>query len=375
MLRAMQLFILILLISGDITAQSIAREIIYAGTSSRDSKGLYVFGFDRKSGTLTELQTVNEGVNPNFMALSVDRKLLYVVYSKGAADDGNGAVMSFRINPATGFLTKLNEQSANGRGPAHVSVDPKGRYIYVSNYGDGSLAAYPVNKDGSLAQASDVIKHAGSSIVVGRQEAPHVHSAIPSADGKYLYVSDLGVDKIFIYRVNDAGKLLPAEMPFASSTAGSGPRHFVIHPNQKFAYSAEEISSTLASYNLDKATGALTALERLRMIPADFTDRNSAADLHFSPDARFLYASNRGHETLGIYRVNSKDGKLTLLGYESTGGKHPRNFLIDKKGEYAFAANQNTGNVVVFRRDQRTGLLSRIGDDIDIPGVVCLIQL
>jgi 6-phosphogluconolactonase len=366
---------LVLLTAKDMAAQNDRNEIIYAGTSSRESKGLYVFKFDRAKGTLTELQAVNDGVNPNFMALSVDRRFLYVIYSRGSASDGNGIVTSYRVHPTTGHLTRLNEQSANGRGPAHVSVDPKGRFVYVSNYGDGSLAAYPINKDGSLAEASDVVKHSGSSIVVGRQEAPHVHSAIPSADGKYLYVSDLGVDKIYIYKVSGTGKLLPAEMPFAASTPGAGPRHFVIHPNQKFAYSAEEISSTLASFNLNNNNGALTPLERVQMIPSDFTERNSAADLHFSPDANFLYASNRGHETLGIYSVDGKSGKLKLLGYESTGGKHPRNFLVDKRGEFVFVANQNTGNVVVFRRDHKTGLLNRIGDDINIPGVVCLIQL
>lgn len=373
-LRSLQIFLLLLLMSGNAVAQTKKNEIIYAGSSSREGKGIYVFGFDRKLGTLTELQTLNEGANPNFMAFSVDRKFLYVVYSKGTLNDGNGAVMSFTINPKNGFLTKLNEQSATGKGPAHISMDPKGRYVYVSNYGEGSLAVYPIGKDGSLDKASDVIKHSGSSIVVGRQEGPHAHSAIPSADGRFLYVSDLGVDKIFIYKVNDGGKLAPAEVPFYSNTPGSGPRHFAIHPNGKFAYSAEEISSTLASFKVDKATGNLLPIERLRMIPEDFAGVNSAADLHFSPDGKFLYASNRGHETLGIYTVNPNDGKLLLVGYEATGGKHPRNFMVDKKGEYVLVGNQNTNNIVVFKRDKQSGLLSRIGQDVMVPGAVFLIQ-
>lgn len=351
-------------------------DIIYAGTSStRGSKGIYVFEFDRIQGKLRELQTLTEGNSPGFLALSPDRGMLYSIYGKGTLTDGNGSVMAFRIDRATGLLTKVNEQSAGGKGPAHISVDPKGRFVYVSNYGDGTLSVLPINKDGSLAIASDFIKHSGSSIVVGRQEAPHIHSAIPSADGKFLYVSDLGIDKIMIYKVDDKGKLSPAEVPFSTSTPGSGPRHFTIHPNGKFAYSAEELSSTVASFRINKKNGALIPLERVNMLPQGFNESNSAADIHFSPDGNFLYASNRGHESLVIYRVNSRNGMLTLVGHEGTGGKHPRNFMIDKKGEFALTANQNTDNVVIFRRDKITGKLMPTGEQVKVPAVICLIQL
>lgn len=368
------LVITMFLVMNIVSAQS--RDIIYAGTSStRGSKGIYVFEFDRIQGKLEELQTVTEGTSPGFLALSPDREMLYSIYSKGTLTDGNGSVMAFKIDRTTGLLTKVNEQSAGGKGPAHISVDPKGRFVYVSNYGDGTLSVLPINKDGSLAHASDFIKHNGSSIVVGRQEGPHIHSAIPSADGKFIYVSDLGIDKIMIYKVGENGKLSPADVPFYTSTPGSGPRHFTIHPNGKFAYSAEEISSTVASFKVNKQNGSLTALERVNMPPKGFTERNSAADIHFSPDGKFLYASNRGHESLVIFKMNSRTGKLALVGHEGTGGKHPRNFMIDKKGEFALTANQNTDNIVIFRRDKKTGKLKPTGNQVTVPAVICLIQL
>ena len=374
MKRIICLAITVLVIMEGLSAQT--REIIYAGTSStRGSKGIYVFEFDRIQGKLKELQTLTEGNSPGFMALSPDRQMLYSIYGKGTLTDGNGSVMAFKIDKITGLLTKVNEQSAGGQGPAHISVDPKGRFAYVSNYGDGTLSVLPINKDGSLANSSDFIKHTGSSIVVGRQETPHIHSAIPSADGRFLYISDLGIDKIMIYKVNDNGKLTPADIPFSTSTSGSGPRHFTIHPNGKFAYSAEELSSTVASFRVNKKNGALYPIERLNMLPNGFTERNSAADIHFSPDGKFLYASNRGHESLVIYKANSRNGKLTLVGHEGTGGKHPRNFMIDKNGEFALTANQNTDNIVIFRRDKQTGKLMPTGDQVMVPAVTCLIQL
>lgn len=372
------LFIAVILyVSGnEVLFAQTAKDIFYAGSSSsRGSKGIYVFEFDRKEGKLKELQTVTEGTSPGFLAISPDKKYLYSIYGKGTRTDGNGSVMSFKIDPSTGFLTKLNEQSSEGRGPAHISIDPKGRFAYVSNYGDGTIAVLPINKDGTLAKASDFIQHKGSSIVKGRQEGPHVHSAIPSDNGKYIYVSDLGIDKIMIYEVQNDGKLRPAIIPFAQNTPGSGPRHFTIHPNENFAYSAEELSSTIASFRVDKKTGALSSLERVNMLPEGFTESNTAADIHFSKDGKFLYASNRGHESLVIFRIDPKNGKMSLVGHENTGGKHPRNFMIDKRGEFAFTTNQNSDNIVVYNRDIETGKLTPNGEQAIVPGVSCLLQL
>lgn len=369
---------LILFVAGssELSAQPGSNDIIYAGTSSaRGSKGIYVLEFDRKQGKLKELQTLTEGSGPGFLALSPDRKFLYSIYGKGTLGDGKSAVMSFKIDPASGFLTKLNEQSAEGKGSAHISIDPKGRYAYVSNYGEGSITVLPINNDGTLAKASEHIRHTGKSIDPDRQTKPYPHSAIPSADGKFLYVSDLGTDKIMIYQVLEGAKLKPASVPFADVVAGSGPRHFKIHPNGKLAYSVGEMSNTIVGFRVNKKTGALSTIERLNMLPEGFKDVSYASDVHFSPDGKFIYASNRGHESLVIYSVNAKSGKLTLVGHEPTGGKHPRNFMMDRKGEFVLVGNMNTDNVVVFNRDKETGKLKPNGVQYTIPGITCLIQL
>ena len=343
-------------------------DILYTGTySTRGSKGIYVLQFDRKQGKLTELQTVSGGSNPSFVAVNPNRKFVYSIN-----ENRNGEVTSFQINPFNGFLTKINEQPSIG-GPAHVSVDPKGRFVYVSNYGGGTLSIYPLKKDGSLGVASGIIRHDGSGPNAQRQKEPHTHSAVPSLNGKFVYVSDLGIDKIMIYQVKD-GTLTPAESPYFKSTPGSGPRHFALHPSGKFAFSAEELTSTITSLRVDKSTGALTQMERVSMLPEGFTATSSAADIHVSPDGKFVYASNRGHDSLVIYAIDPATGKLTFVGHESTGGKVPRGFMMDSKGEYILAGNQNTDNIVVFKRDRSTGKLTRMGEQ-KVPAPVCIQQL
>lgn len=344
-------------------------DILYTGTfSTRGSKGIYVFNFDRKSGKLTEVQTVESGTSPSFMDFSPDRKYLYSING-----DREGLVVAYKINPENGFLTKINEQPSKG-GPAHVSVDPKGRFVYISNYGGGTLNVFPLNKDGSLAAASEIIKYEGSGPNLQRQKAPHTHSAVPSKDGKFLYVSDLGTDKIMIYQVKKNGKLQPANTPFFKSTSGAGPRHFAFHPSGKFAFSVNELTSTITSLLVNRSTGALTSIEEMNMFPEDFKGTTYAADVHVSPDGKFVYASNRGHDSLVILAIDQATGKLTLVGHESTGGKYPRNFMIDSKGEFVLAANQNSDNILIFKRDKSTGKLTRIGE-YNVPAPVCIQQL
>ena len=354
-----------------------SKEILYAGTySDRGSKGIYVYQFDRATAKLTELQTVTEGKSPNYLEVHPNKKYLYAVYNEGLQKvDQNGRVMSFKIDPATGFLTKLNEVSSYGRGPAHVNVDPKGRFVYVSNYGEGNFSVYRIAPDGSLGEVTDTIRHTGKGADTARQKAPHVHSIIPSEDGKFIYVSDLGIDKVMIYQVDDkTGKVTPAKSPFGSNPPASGPRHFAIHPNGKFAFSAEEMSSTVSSFKRDPSTGGLTKLDRISMIPADFKEVNSAADIHFSPDGKFLYASNRGHQSLVIYSIDANSGKMTLVGNEDTHGRHPRNFCMDSKGQYVFVANRDTDNITIFKRDANTGKLAYTGENTTSM-VVCIKQL
>lgn len=361
-----------------VAQQSGSKEILYVGTfSDRGSQGIYVFQFDRASGKLTELQTVSGKESPSFLEIHPNGKYLYAVYREGMSkDDKSGTVTAYKIEQSTGKLTRINEQSSEGAGPCHVSLDPKGKFAYVSNYGGGNLAVYPVNKDGSLGKSSDVVQHEGGSVNQDRQQEPHMHSIIPTGNGKFIYASDLGIDKIMIYKVDHkTGKLSAAKVPFVENTPGSGPRHFALHPNGNFAFSAEELSSTIASFRVDKATGALSQTDRVNMLPEDFDGNNSAADIHISPDGKFVYASNRGHDSLVIYAIDPDTGKLTFAGHENTRGGHPRNFCIDHKGTYVFVANRDNDNVVVFKRDAASGKLTYTGEEVNVPAAVCIQQL
>lgn len=350
-------------------------DILYAATTpGHESKGIYVLKFDRKTEKLSILQTVIDKRNPNFLAVDPTRKYLYVICGEGlTADDPSGTVLAFSIDPETGLLKKLNQQSSEGRGPAHVSVDPKGRYVYVANYSEGNFAIYPIGPDGSLGKAKQVQQYQGSGFDTALQKAPFVHSVTPSEDGKFIYASSLGLDRLMIYRVSDSGAFLPAQLPFASSTPGAGPRHFTIHPNGRFAWSVEEITTSIAAYDRDPASGALKPKERFKMVPPTFKGNTSGADIHLSPDGRFLYASIRDLDKIAVYSVNGKTGRLVPVALEDTHGDHPRNFCIDQKGEYVFVENMLSDNIALFKRDQKTGRITYLGD-VKIPHVACLVQ-
>lgn len=370
---------LLMFMCFSLKAQTPSKERLYVGTySDRGSKGIYVMEFDRASGKLSELQTLEDKQSPSFLTIHPNRKFLYAVYREGMnEDDKNGTVTAFRIDPKSGKLSKLNEQSSHGAGPCHISIDPKGKLAYVSNYGGGNLAVYPLNPDGSLGMATDVIQHEGSSVNTNRQQAPHMHSIIPSENGDHLYASDLGIDKIMIYRPErERGEIKPAQPAYAASTPGAGPRHFTLHPNGKLAFSIEELSSTIAAYTVDQKTGALKAVDRVPTLPEGTqVQNNTTADIHVSPDGKYVYASNRGHDSIVIYAIDADSGKLSYVGHEGSGGAHPRNFCIDSQGEFVFVANRDNDNVVIFERDANSGKLSPTGSEAHIPAAVCIQQL
>lgn len=352
-------------------------EILYVGTSSeRGSKGIYIFEFDRNNKAFREIQTLTHKESPTFLEVHPNGQFLFAVYREGLEkDDKSGTVASFRINQDTGTIQLINERSTEGAGPCHVSVDPKGDYVYVSNYGGGNLSVFPVREDGSLEPASDIVQHTGSSIHPSRQKQAYMHSIIPAKQGDFIYASDLGVDKIFTYKINrDSGKLSPADNPSVSSTPGSGPRHFTIHPDNQLAFSVEELTSTIASFRIDPQTGALTSLERVPMLSADFPlDKSStAADIHVSPDGKYLYASNRGEDNLVIYSIDAENGKLELVGHESTRGGHPRNFYVDHTGDFVLVANRDNDHFVLFDRDKGSGKLAFTGKEVHVPAAVCI---
>ncbi len=355
-----------LLFSGSAIAQKkMKKELLYIGTYTPNGEGIYLYSFDREKISFEQIDISASKKSPTFLAFHPSGQVLY------AADEGAGMIEAYKIDAATGKLSPVGEKPAHGNGPCHISVDPKARFVYVSNYGSGDLAVYHLNKDGSFGELADTIQNVGT----GNQK-PHMHSIIPSADGKFIYASDLGVDKIFIYAVDKvSGKLSPAKTPFVELAKGAGPRHFEIHPNGKYAYSAAELNNTVTVYERDPKSGVLTAVQIIPMLPEGFTAKSSAADIHLSPDARFLYASNRGHESIVIYQVDSQTGRLSPVGHENTGGKHPRNFLMDKQGEFLMVANKDSDNIVVFSRDKVSGKLTNTGKELQVPNPVCILQV
>lgn len=348
--------------------------LLYVGTytsGKSKSEGIYIYRMNATTGELKRQGVASGTPDPSFLAIDPSRRFLYAANETGNfLGKKNGGVTSFAIDQKTGALKKLNEVSSPGV-PAHVSVHPSGKAVVAANYGGGNIAIYPVKADGSLAEASDVAQHSGKGGDPKRQDGPHAHSAIFDAAGRYVFAPDLGIDKIMIYKVDAArGKFLPNG--FAVTKPAAGPRHFDFHPSGKFAYVINELDSTTTAFSYDKTTGKLTELQTLSTLPADYKQTSYCADVHVHPSGRFLYGSNRGHNSIVIFSIDPSSGKLTLVGHESTRGNWPRNFGIDPAGRFLLAANQNSDSVATFRIDEATGKLSPVGNVLEIPAPVCL---
>jgi 6-phosphogluconolactonase len=342
-------------------------------TNNGNSKGIYCYRFDLASGKLTSVG-VTEGIkNPSFVAIHPTGKYLYAV-SEVADADGKpgGAVSAFALNRKTGQLTPLNHQSSEGAGPCHVNVDKTGRCALVANFGSGSVASLPIKQDGSLEKAASAIQHEGSSVHPTRQKSPHAHSFNLSPDNRFAFAADLGIDKIMIYKLDPAkATLTPNDPAFGKVPAGSGPRHFSFHPSGRFAYVCDEITSAVTAFAYDANKGALTEIQTISTLPAE-DEKNSTAEIQVHPSGKFVYCSNRGHDSLAIFTIDEKTGKLTAAGHQKTLGRTPRNFGIDPTGAYIVACNQGTDNVAVFKVDPTSGKLTQVGEPISIPTPVCV---
>ncbi|HCN82897.1 MAG TPA: 3-carboxymuconate cyclase [Sphingobacteriaceae bacterium] len=364
--NAIMLLTLAALTSGSY-AQGVKYQLLIGSYNTpAKPEGIYVYDFNTQTGELNHKTTTN-AASPSYLAVSPDRKHVYAV-----SEDQSQSVNAFGYNSASGKLTFLNKQDTGGGSPTYVSIDATGKYVFVANYAGGNFAAVPVLKDGSLGTDIQYIKHEGSS-VNRRQTKPFAHSTVISPDNKYLFVSDLGIDKINIYKFDPkkSPSLSPSEPAFVSLAPGSGPRHFTFHPNKKFAYLIQEINGTITAF--DYKDGNLKILQTVSIVPEGFTGRVGAADIHVSPDGKFLYGSNRGDANdLSIYAINQTDGKLTFVGRQSTLGKTPRNFAIDPTGNFLLAANQDSNDIFVFKRNQKTGLLTPTGQKITISKPSCL---
>jgi 6-phosphogluconolactonase len=348
---------------------------LFVGTyTSGKSKGIYVFQFNSKTGEVQWVSNTDSSSNPSFLAVAPNGKYLYAVNETGREQPGHVSAYSF--DKTKGELSFINKQLSGGDDPCFITTDPTGRWAVVANYSGGNLSALPINRDGSLAAYTQLIQHKGSSANKQRQEKAHVHSSFFSPDYQYILAPDLGTDKVMVYQFNASAKkpMQPAPVPFAASTPGSGPRHLAFHPSRKYAYLVEEMTGTVKVYAYNK--GALSGLQTIATHPADFKGQPGSADIHVSPDGKFLYASNRGDENnLAIFSINPSSGRLTSVGYQPVQGAQPRNFMIDPTGKWLLVANQKTSNIVVYRRDLATGLLQPTLQQVEVPNPVCLQML
>ena len=373
LLRSTILLSAILYCSGAAQAE---RYRVFVGTYTGGdsiSKGVYSCEFDAETGKLSEPVLAAELINPSFLAIHPSGKYLYAVneVSEGPGR-GNGAVTALTIN-ADGTLTKINHQASEGGAPCHCNVDSTGTNLLIANYGGGNVAVYPISEVGSLKPVSCNIQHEGSSVDKSRQGAPHAHSINISSDNKFAYAADLGLDKIMIYKLDaEAHTLTPASQPAALVTPGGGPRHFAIHPSSKFAYTNNEITMVVTGFSRNPEDGSLKAIQEISTIPAGFDGRKSTAECLVHPSGKFLYVSNRGHETITAFMIDQETGLLTYVENESTGGKEPRNFFIDPSGKWLLAENQNSDTVYVFSIDQQTGALKPTGDFVTVGRPVCI---
>ncbi len=350
---------------------------VYIGTYTKtSSKGIYLLELDLANGKLEPVGLVGETVNPTFLAFHPNQPLLYAI-GEIADFEGKkaGAVSAFSIASKTGKLTMLNQQPSQGPGPCHVTVDRTGRWVLVANYRGGSVACLPIQEGGRLGAATSFVQHVGSGPNPRRQEGPHAHSINMDPTNRFAFAADLGLDKILIYRLDlEKGQLNPNQPAWASVPAGSGPRHLAFHPNGRFAYIINEMGCTVTAFRYNAEHGSLETLETVSTLPEGFVADSTitTAEVQVHPSGKFLYGSNRGHQSIAVFAIDPDTGKLSAIAHTSTEGKTPRNFGIDPTGTYLLAANQDTDNVVLFRIDKETGKLSPTGQSVNIPMPVCV---
>ncbi len=351
-----------------------ADSLVYFGTyTNTTSKGIYVSTLS-DDGKLSPPTLAAESKSPSFLAADPKGKYLYSANESGSTTNAAGAVTSFSIDRATGKLTQLNEQSSQGKGPCHVAVDPTGKVLLAANYDNGSLASFPLAADGKIQDATAGFAHKGKSANPQRQEGPHAHCVAFSPSGQFALCADLGLDKIFSYRVNsDSAALDESSPPFVMMKPGSGPRHLAFHPALPVVWSINELTSTITTLQFDGKTGALSTSQSLTTLPADFKGSNSTAELVAHPTGRFVYGSNRGHDSIASWSVDPGTGWLRPLAHTPAGGKTPRGFGISPDGKWLVAAHQDSDTVQLFKLDAETGALSPSGTTLPLGRPVCVI--
>lgn len=353
--------------------QTAAREyIVYLGTGGSKTKGIYACRFNPATGSLSDPVLAAEASNPSFLAVHPSLKYLYAVGETGGRGRG-GTVSAFSMDRKTGKLTLLNTVSSGGPGPCHLVVDKTGKNVLVANYSGGSVAVLPIQADGSLSDRSSFIQHSGSSVDKARQEGPHAHSINVSPDNRFAVVADLGLDEVLVYRFDAVkGTLAPNDPPFAKVAPGAGPRHFTFHPNGKFGYVINEMGSTVTAFAWDARRGVLSEIQTISTLPAGFTGTNYDAEVITDRAGRFLYGSNRGHDSIALFSIDPRKGTLRFVETVSSQGKFPRNFNLDPTGAWMLVGNQNTDNVAVYKVDGSTGRITPTGRQVQAPSPICI---
>ena len=372
----MLVFLLLVSLAATIAPQSASAEdllVFISAFAKGDDGAIHAYRLDPAVGKLEPVARTTGIENPFFMALSPDRKYLYATHAPGSHGGDNEQIFAYEIVDRTGKLKFLNSQSTLGTAACYLDVDATGKTVVVANYSSGNVAALPVNSDGSLSPAATFFEHKGSSVDPNRQQGPRAHSIVVSPNNKFVLAADLGIDKVLSYRLDPAAaKLTPARQPFVRTSPGAGPRHLTFHPGGKHLYVINELADTVSMFDYDAASGMLIERQTLPTLPADADgDKNWTADLKVTPDGRFLYGTNRGHDSLASYKIGD-DGRLELLKIQPSGGKNPQNLAITPGGELLLCANMASGSVTVFRIDSATGALTQIGEPIKQPSPSCI---
>ncbi len=361
--------------SGDKKAKEM---LVYIGTytsGKSKSEGIYIYKLNLASGELKPYETVKNVVEPSFLAIDKDKKYLYAVNETVEyAGKKSGAVSAFAIDRKTGDLKFLNKQPSLGGAPCFVTVSDNEKFVLVANYAGGNVSSFPIQTDGKIGASIDLKQNSGAGANKERQESAHAHSINLDGKNRFAYLCDLGVDKIFIYEFDKkTGKLKPnAAQAFYQTKAGAGPRHFAFHQNGKFAFVINELDSSVTLLDFDATRGTLKEIQTVPTLPAGYSGENTCADIHVSPNGKFLYGSNRGHDSIVSYKIDAQTGKLDFIEHTPTQGKTPRNFAIDPTGKFLLAANQNSDSIVVFRIDEKSGKLASTGNAAQVPTPVCL---
>jgi len=374
-----QLFCLFPLIAGMVlssASQTTAAEeplIFISAFAPGDQGAIHAFKLNPETGKLTLVERTTDVEHPFFLAVSPDNRYLYSIHAPGKfGGKNNEYVTAYALEGRTGKLKQLNRQSSLGTASCYLDIDDSGKAVVVANYTTGSIASLPVKADGSLGEAATFVQHTGSSVDPKRQQEPHAHCSVISPDEKFVFAADLGLDKILAYKLDpETAKLTPNQQPFVRTIPGAGPRHLTFHPNGKRMYVINELKNSITEFDYDPETGFLTEGQTIPTLPADFSGVSHCADLKFTPDGRFLYGTNRGHDSLACYSVDEL-GKLSLIEIIPSLGKGPQNLAITADGKFLLCANMPGNNVVVFSIDQKTGKLTPVGDPISMPSPSCI---